>query len=199
MEQQRRETNVLDVADHEAEASLLRRLDALERLVFGRSAPAEVEVQPLVPKVEAISKAVTRAEGGRREFEELATQASHLGLLSPMPSTSSPTLDDNVALKESILLAARGEIEATASVLAKVKALDKHINPPYLRDISQLSARLDQLDRTYTAQATEAARINERAENARLHYSQAMSLVSEKFVHWDDQVAELERQHASRP
>lgn len=59
--------------------------------------------------------------------------ASHLGLLSPMPSTSSPTLDDNVALKESILLAARGEIEATASVLAKVKALDKHINPPYLR------------------------------------------------------------------
>ena len=62
--------------NQEAEASLLRRLDALERLVFGRSAPAEVEVQPLVPKVEAISKAVTRAEGGRRELEELATQGN---------------------------------------------------------------------------------------------------------------------------
>lgn len=199
MEQRRHATNALEMADHEAEAALLRRLDALERLVFGRSAPSEVEVQPLMPKVEAIAKAVARAEGGRRDLEDLATQASHLGLLSPEPSTTtSPSIENNVALKESIILTARGEIEATASVLAKVKALEKHINPPYLRDISQFSARLGQLDRTYTAQATEAARINERAENARLHYSQAVSLVSEKFVHWDDQVAELERQHASR-
>lgn len=64
--------------------------------------------------------------------------ASHLGLLSPVPSTTSPTIDGNVALKESIILAARGEIEATASVLAKVKTLEKHINPPYLRGMTRL-------------------------------------------------------------
>lgn len=62
--------------NQEAEVALLRRLDALERTVFGRTAPSEVEVQPLMPKVEAIAKAVTRAEGGRRELEELATQGS---------------------------------------------------------------------------------------------------------------------------
>ena len=62
--------------NQEAEVALLRRLDALERMVFGRSAPSEVEVQPLMPKVEALTKAVARAEGGRRELEELATQGS---------------------------------------------------------------------------------------------------------------------------
>lgn len=66
------------LTNQEAEAALLRRLDALERLVFGRSAPSEVDVQPLMPKVEAIAKAVTRAEGGRRELEELAAQGAAL-------------------------------------------------------------------------------------------------------------------------
>lgn len=36
-------------------------------------------------------------------------------------------------LKESIVLAARGEIEATASVLEQAKVLEEHVNPPYLR------------------------------------------------------------------
>lgn len=60
---------------------LLRRLDSLERLVFGRShsaagtAAAPVrEVEPLAAKIEAISKTVARAEGGGRDLEELAAQ-----------------------------------------------------------------------------------------------------------------------------
>ncbi|CAN0343696.1 unnamed protein product [Ectocarpus sp. 8 AP-2014] len=189
--------------DHEAEAVLLRRLDALERLVFGRSCSAASsgtaslgrEVEPLAAKVKAISKSVARAEGGDRNLQDIATQAARLGLLSPLPSAAST---HNVALKENILYAARGEIETTARLLSQVKALQEHINPPYLKDMPLLTARLSRLEGTYVQQATEVARINERAENALLHYSEAVNLVSEKFVHWDDQVAELERQHASR-
>lgn len=54
---------------------LLRRLDALERLVFGRSHSATAptrEVEPLAGKIEAISKAVARAEGGGRDLEDLS-------------------------------------------------------------------------------------------------------------------------------
>lgn len=60
---------------------LLRRLDALERLVFGRShsaagaAAARVrEVEPLAGKIEAISKTVARAEGGGRDLQDLAVK-----------------------------------------------------------------------------------------------------------------------------
>lgn len=58
---------------------LLRRLDALERLVFGRSYSAAAaapvrEVEPLAAKVEAISKFVARAEGGDRDLQDLAAQ-----------------------------------------------------------------------------------------------------------------------------
>eukprot|EP00752_Nemacystus_decipiens_P007076 g6340.t2 len=61
---------------------LLRRLDALERLVFGRShsaAGAEAapvrEVEPLARKIEAVSKTVSRAEGGGRDLQDLALKA----------------------------------------------------------------------------------------------------------------------------
>lgn len=36
-------------------------------------------------------------------------------------------------IKENILLASRGEIEEIAGLLAKVKELERHVNPPYLR------------------------------------------------------------------
>ncbi len=54
---------------------LLRRLDALERLVFGRAAAAAPvrEAEPLAAKVEALSKSVARAEGGR-DLRDLAAQ-----------------------------------------------------------------------------------------------------------------------------
>lgn len=62
---------------------LLRRLDALERLVFGRSRPAAGaaagmirEVQPLTVKIEAISKAIARAEGGGQDFQDLARKGA---------------------------------------------------------------------------------------------------------------------------
>lgn len=75
--------NVLAVfVFQEAEAVLLRRLDALERLVFGRSCSAASsgtaslgrEVEPLVAKVNAISKSVARAEGGDRNLQDIAAQ-----------------------------------------------------------------------------------------------------------------------------
>ncbi|CAM9225357.1 unnamed protein product [Ectocarpus sp. 13 AM-2016] len=192
--------------DHEAEGVLLRRLDALERLVFGRSCSAASsgtaglgrEVEPLAAKVKAICKSVAQAEGGDRNLQDIAAQAARLGLLSPLPSTTTAASTHNVALKENILYAARGEIETTARLLSQVKTLQEHVNPPYLKDMPQLTARLSRLEGTYVQQAAEVAQINERAENALLHYSEAVNLVSEKFVHWDDQVAELERQHASR-
>lgn len=55
---------------------LLRRLDALERLVFGRGAAATPgrEVEPLAGKVEALSKSVARAEGGGTDLRDLASQ-----------------------------------------------------------------------------------------------------------------------------
>eukprot|EP00903_Cladosiphon_okamuranus_P013511 g12583.t2 len=180
---------------------LLSRLDALERLVFGRShsaagaAVASVrEVEPLAAKIEAISKTVARAEGGGRDLQELAAKASNLGLLSMAPSTAST---QNEGLRENIVCAVRGEIETTARLLSQVKTLQEHVNPPYLRDIPQLTSSLSRLEGTYIRQATEAARISNRAENARQHYSEAMNLVSEKFVLRDDQVSELERKHPS--
>eukprot|EP00752_Nemacystus_decipiens_P007075 g6340.t1 len=180
---------------------LLRRLDALERLVFGRShsaAGAEAapvrEVEPLARKIEAVSKTVSRAEGGGRDLQDLALKASHLGLLSLAPSTAST---QHVALKENIVYTARGEVEITARLLSQVKTLQEHINPPYLRDMPQLTRRLNRLEDAHIRQATESARVSDRAENARLHYSEAMNLVSEKFVLRDDQVARLERNHLS--
>lgn len=56
--------------------------------------------------------------------------ASNLGLLSLAPSSVST---QNVALKENIVYAARGEIETTARLLSQVKTLQEHVNPPYLR------------------------------------------------------------------
>ena len=55
---------------------LLRRLEALERLVFGRDCPAAPgrKVEPLAPKLEALSKSVARAEGGGRDMQDLAAQ-----------------------------------------------------------------------------------------------------------------------------
>lgn len=41
-----------------------------------------------------------------------------------------------------------------------------------LPDMPHLTDRLSRLEGTYIRQATEATRINERAENARLHYSE---------------------------
>lgn len=60
----------------EAEAALLRRLDALERLVFGRLGPSERQVEPLAPKLEAIATSLTRAEGGNRDLSGLASQGN---------------------------------------------------------------------------------------------------------------------------
>lgn len=61
--------------------------------------------------------------------------ASKLGLLSPPgQSTASAAIVQNVALKENILYAARGDIETTARLLSQVKTLqEEHVNPPYLR------------------------------------------------------------------
>lgn len=66
----------------DAEIILLRRLDALEKLVFGRpcsmsattadAAPRTVD--PLAARVEAVSKKVSRADGGGRDMQDLATQ-----------------------------------------------------------------------------------------------------------------------------
>lgn len=60
---------------------LLRRLDVLERLVFGRSysaasaAAAPVrEVEPIAGKIEGISKTLARAEGGGRDLQDLAVK-----------------------------------------------------------------------------------------------------------------------------
>ncbi|CAM9170522.1 unnamed protein product, partial [Ectocarpus fasciculatus] len=124
----------------EAEAVLLRRLDALERLVFGRSCSAASpgiaslgRVEPLAAKVNAISKSVARAEGGDRNLQDIAAQAARLGLLSALPSTTTASSTHNVALKENILYAARGEIETTARLLSQVKTLQEHVNPPYLK------------------------------------------------------------------
>lgn len=58
--------------------------------------------------------------------------ASSFGLLSPIAYAAAP-VGETVALKESILLSSREEIEETAKMLSKVKALQEHINPPYLR------------------------------------------------------------------
>ncbi|CAM9408854.1 unnamed protein product [Scytosiphon promiscuus] len=206
MSQRSETSNPQGIPQEDAELSLLRRLDALEKLVFGRSCStfgttAEAvprRMEPLTARVEAVSRRVSRTEGGSRDLQDLATQAAHLGLLSTAPYGSTADTAQNVALKENILYAARGEIDTTARLLSQVKTLEEHVNPPYLRDTPQFAARLGRLEGTYIRQAAEAARINERAEHARLQYSEAVNLVSQKFVHWDDQVAELEGQHASR-
>lgn len=57
-----------------AEAALLRRLEALERLVFGRTSPAERVVQELGAKLEVIEKSVCRAEGGNQDIKDLGVQ-----------------------------------------------------------------------------------------------------------------------------
>ncbi|CAN0331568.1 unnamed protein product, partial [Pylaiella littoralis] len=119
---------------------LLSRLDALERLVFGRSCSAAATapsrgLEPLSAKVERISRSVARAEGGDRDLQHLAAQASNLGLLSPpgLPTVRAATVQ-NVTLKENVLYAAREEIETTARLLSQVKILqEEHVNPPYLR------------------------------------------------------------------
>lgn len=48
-------------------------------------------------------------------------------------SMTSAASAQNTALKESIVHAARGEIETTARLLSQVKNLQDHVNPPYLR------------------------------------------------------------------
>lgn len=75
----------------DAEIVLLRRLDALEQLVFGRSrsmsAAADApprKVESLASKVEAVSKSVSRAEGGGRDLQNLATEGE--GILIPFLS-----------------------------------------------------------------------------------------------------------------
>lgn len=45
-------------------------------------------------------------------------------------------------------------------------------HPTALTDMPQLTGRLSRLEGAYIRQTTEAARINNRAENARLHYSE---------------------------
>ncbi|CAM9236460.1 unnamed protein product, partial [Hapterophycus canaliculatus] len=124
----------------DAEVVLLRRLDALEQRVFGlsrsmsTSADATVrEADPLAARVKAVSEKVSRAEGGGRDLQELATQAARQGLLSPAPYGITAGTAQNVGLKENILYAAKGEIETTARLLSQVKTLEQHVNPPYLR------------------------------------------------------------------
>lgn len=70
--------------------------------------------------------------------------ASSLGLLSPPgQSTASAAIVQNVALKENILYAARGEIETTARLLSHVNTLqEEHVNPAYLRGELPLNGRL---------------------------------------------------------
>lgn len=65
---------------------LLRRLDALEQLVFGRSysaagaaATSVREVEPLAAKVAAISETIAKAEGGGRDLQDLAAQGVRTG------------------------------------------------------------------------------------------------------------------------
>lgn len=57
-----------------AEATLLRRLEVLEQLVFGRTPPSERSVEELGAKVEAIEKGVRRAEGGNQDIKDLGIQ-----------------------------------------------------------------------------------------------------------------------------
>lgn len=66
--------------------------------------------------------------------------ASNLGLLSLAPSMTST---QNTALKENILYSATGEIETTAHLLSQVKALQEHVNPPYIRGNYLLRPRLE--------------------------------------------------------
>jgi len=69
----------------------------------------------------------------------LPIAASNLGLLSMGSSTTTAASAQNRALKESILHAARGEIETTARLLSQIQSLQDHVNPPYLRGDSPLT------------------------------------------------------------
>ncbi|CAM9188954.1 unnamed protein product [Discosporangium mesarthrocarpum] len=181
----------------EAERMLIARIDALERMVYpSKLVPGGSDLN-LVPRVQELSRGVSRASRGNDDLQHVSKQASALGLLDPRASFS-PGSADTLALKESALLAAKDEVERIASLLAQVNALEKHINPPYLGDIPNLSKRLVSLEAIHLGQASETAMFCERAEQLRLNYGKAISLVSEKFVYYDDQLVGLEQEQRGK-
>ncbi|CAM9108272.1 unnamed protein product [Choristocarpus tenellus] len=172
---------------------LLARLDALERLVYtSQSTRGDLGVD-LGERVKMLSKSVSQVERGNKDLNHINTQAMALGMMEPGASFA-PGSADTLALKESALLAAKDEVDRMACLLGQVKALQEHINPPYLQDISDLSRRLSRLEAIHLGQSSETAVLCERAERLSLNYAQAVSLVSEKFVYYDDQLGILEQE-----
>jgi hypothetical protein len=129
-----------------------------------------------------------------RFFKKLRAMEPFLG--SPGDPPRLTPASEDLSVKESILLSSYDAAASASKAFKELKAMERHINPAYLRDMPELIARLERVQSRQAAIDLEANALHRRVDRLLSEYNECVNLVSTKFLAAHSTLEALEGQRA---